>query len=282
MKHVAALTTLELLNLRDSQVTDAGLVHITGLTKLRGLELIGTPVTDAGLVHLESLTRLESLYLDRTAVGDEGLIQQLHFDRLDRLFQRASQAIGTEIHGERLRPQRTERTGVESQSAEATGVFKNEPAFPQQKDERDVLWQGRGCRLEIHSAGHAQVAEKTEIRARPGTPQSEQQVFAAPGQCQKPRARQGAFELRPRDGPQHFGAPDLHVANRSVFQQGREVAHENFNFRQFRHGQKSAVTVGRRKGKRVRQVPNLPDLPVAQQHFRLPAAPALLFDSLAP
>ena len=62
------------VNLRDTQVTDAGLVHLKELTaKLQFLNLSDTGVTDAGLVHLKGLTSLQSLHLGGTEVTDVGL-----------------------------------------------------------------------------------------------------------------------------------------------------------------------------------------------------------------
>ena len=43
---------LKNFELRDSQVTDAGLVHLKGQTKLQRLHLNKTKVTDAGIAEL--------------------------------------------------------------------------------------------------------------------------------------------------------------------------------------------------------------------------------------
>lgn len=64
---------LEVLVLRGTLVTDAGLVHLQGLKRLRLLHLAGTQVTDAGLVHLQGLTQLRSLDLTGTQVTEEGV-----------------------------------------------------------------------------------------------------------------------------------------------------------------------------------------------------------------
>src|SRR5262245_21429282 len=49
--------------------TDAGLAHLSGLTDLMNLNLGGLPVTDAGLDAIKDLPKLGGLYLDRTRVN---------------------------------------------------------------------------------------------------------------------------------------------------------------------------------------------------------------------
>jgi hypothetical protein len=73
------LPDIALLNLEDTEISDAGLVHFEGLTELRILVLRGCDITDAGLRHLIGLKRLNYLYLDRTLITDDGLksIEQL-------------------------------------------------------------------------------------------------------------------------------------------------------------------------------------------------------------
>ena len=62
------------LDLRDTKVTDAGLVHLKGLTQLEWLWLSHTQVTDAGLVHLKGMTNLQRLGLPRQ-ITDAGLTE---------------------------------------------------------------------------------------------------------------------------------------------------------------------------------------------------------------
>ena len=68
---------LKNFELRDSQVTDTGLVHLKGLTKLDSLH-VPELVTDAGLVHLVELPNLHAqedhmkwvlFYLLATVIG---------------------------------------------------------------------------------------------------------------------------------------------------------------------------------------------------------------------
>lgn len=71
--HLASLSNLEELWLRDTEVTDAGLAVIGRLTKLRALSLADTTVSDEGVEHLKSLTQLEILHLGSTEVSDAAL-----------------------------------------------------------------------------------------------------------------------------------------------------------------------------------------------------------------
>ena len=61
------------VNLRDTQVSDAGLEHMKVLTTVKVLALDHTSISDAGLEHLRGLTGLEQLYLGNTQVSDTGL-----------------------------------------------------------------------------------------------------------------------------------------------------------------------------------------------------------------
>ena len=83
--HLKRLSKLQKLYLPFTKVTDAGLVHLKGLTSLRELDLRGTKVTDAGLVHLKGLTSLQGLYLGGTKITDAGLIHLKGLTKLQRL-----------------------------------------------------------------------------------------------------------------------------------------------------------------------------------------------------
>ena len=61
------------VDLGDSDVTDASLVHLRDLTSLQRLNLTETQVTDAGLVHLNGLTGLQTLTLHKTQVTPTGV-----------------------------------------------------------------------------------------------------------------------------------------------------------------------------------------------------------------
>jgi len=69
----------------ETRVTDAGLVHLSGLTGLRGL-ILPSRVTDAGLVHLSGLTSLETLILFETRVTDAGLVHLRGLTNLRELY----------------------------------------------------------------------------------------------------------------------------------------------------------------------------------------------------
>jgi Leucine Rich repeat len=73
MKYVAAIPTVDKLDLCGTDVTDAGLPQLRHLTGLRELDLSRLDITDAGIATLEPLNNMASLLLDRTRVTDEGL-----------------------------------------------------------------------------------------------------------------------------------------------------------------------------------------------------------------
>jgi Leucine-rich repeat (LRR) protein len=72
MANVTPLQDLEELDLRSTQITDAGLVPVKGLLKLQSLRL-STMVSDAGLLHLTGLNGLRTLDAGNTRVSNAGL-----------------------------------------------------------------------------------------------------------------------------------------------------------------------------------------------------------------
>jgi hypothetical protein len=60
--HLRGLTQLEGLNLRETKITEAGLVHLRGLRKLKQLHLDSKRITGAGLAKLKAV--LPSLVVD--------------------------------------------------------------------------------------------------------------------------------------------------------------------------------------------------------------------------
>jgi hypothetical protein len=73
LAHLEGLTKLLSLSLNNTKVTDVGLEYLKGLTHLETFDLANTQVTDAGLEHLKGLTRLQSLNLGKTQVTDAGV-----------------------------------------------------------------------------------------------------------------------------------------------------------------------------------------------------------------
>jgi hypothetical protein len=61
------------LDLRETQVSNRGLVHLSRLRGLQELDLRQTEVTDAGLEYLKVLTKLRYLNLKGTQVSDEAV-----------------------------------------------------------------------------------------------------------------------------------------------------------------------------------------------------------------
>jgi internalin A len=59
-----------MLGLRNTRVTDAGLLHLAQLTELKTLDLGDTRIAGAGFVHMVELLRVEQLVLRNTPVTD--------------------------------------------------------------------------------------------------------------------------------------------------------------------------------------------------------------------
>ena len=83
---IAPLSRLAILNLRGTEITDAGLVHLAGLKGLLRLHLEKTKITNAGLKHLAGLEQLEYLNLYGTAVTDDGLPALYSLKKLRRIY----------------------------------------------------------------------------------------------------------------------------------------------------------------------------------------------------
>jgi internalin A len=72
LAQLEGLPNVEQLDLRNTNVTDAGLVHINSLKRLSKLRLPES-ITDKGLESLKDLQFIEELYLDNTKVTSAGL-----------------------------------------------------------------------------------------------------------------------------------------------------------------------------------------------------------------
>jgi RNA polymerase sigma factor (sigma-70 family) len=97
LKHLAPLTAMTDMRLRNPHISDDGLKGLSGMVRLEFL-VIGGPITDQGLHHLEALKSLRFLSLEDTrTVSREALnelkakLPTLHtvlpFDNLNTLFQ---------------------------------------------------------------------------------------------------------------------------------------------------------------------------------------------------
>jgi len=72
LKELAALKTLQTLDLWGTKVTDVGLKELATLKTLQTLDLSDTQVTDVGLKELAALKTLQTLDLSGTQVTDMG------------------------------------------------------------------------------------------------------------------------------------------------------------------------------------------------------------------
>ncbi|HVX64676.1 MAG TPA: hypothetical protein VHC19_28915 [Pirellulales bacterium] len=73
------------LLIRNTSITDEGVLHLVHIKSLRVLSLEGTSIGDRGLARLASLPLLEELDLQNTCVTDDGLKSLASFPRLERL-----------------------------------------------------------------------------------------------------------------------------------------------------------------------------------------------------
>ncbi len=78
MDEIAKLTTLTRLHLRNTNITDIGVIKLQALRELQSLNLVGTKVTTQGITKLQGLKKLKNLYLYQTGVGnnDWSLLQK--------------------------------------------------------------------------------------------------------------------------------------------------------------------------------------------------------------
>ena len=88
--HLKALAqvaaSVVMLDLQQTQVTDAGLVALAPFTKLRKLQLQNTALSDAGLEDLGKLASLEILNLYGTGVSDAGLQHLASLRHLKKIY----------------------------------------------------------------------------------------------------------------------------------------------------------------------------------------------------
>jgi hypothetical protein len=89
------LAEVKTLDLRLTQVGDAGLKHLSGLASLERLDLGNTKVGNAGLAHLPGLSSLKALFLGGTQVGDDGLAHLSRLLYLELLGLQGTQVTGT-------------------------------------------------------------------------------------------------------------------------------------------------------------------------------------------
>lgn len=73
VKHLAGLTSLEVLGLNNTKITDAGLLFLLDLNSLHTLSLRQSPVGDQGMFVLGKLLSLRRLDLLETRITDVGL-----------------------------------------------------------------------------------------------------------------------------------------------------------------------------------------------------------------
>jgi len=86
MRHIGWLTNLQEFYVGSTRVTDSGLVHVRGLRNLEMLWLNSPRISDAGLRHLKELAGLQTLLLNDTQVTDVGLADLKRLSSLQVLW----------------------------------------------------------------------------------------------------------------------------------------------------------------------------------------------------
>lgn len=74
LAHLSAVTTLRVLDLQRTKITDDSLEWIGRQRHLQRLSIHETAITDAGISHLADLKELTALNLSKTQVSDQGLV----------------------------------------------------------------------------------------------------------------------------------------------------------------------------------------------------------------
>lgn len=82
LARIAPLSNLQVLDLYNTNITDAGLEWIGRLHHLQRLSVHNTAITDAGIRHLSSLKDLVALNLSKTQISDRGLVHLLGLKKL--------------------------------------------------------------------------------------------------------------------------------------------------------------------------------------------------------
>ncbi|MEX2512203.1 MAG: c-type cytochrome domain-containing protein [Cyclobacteriaceae bacterium] len=75
MVHIGKFKNLTKLRTEKTEITDAGLEYLKGLNYLESLNIYGTDISDQGLVALEGLKNLKRLYVWDTQVSQSGAAQ---------------------------------------------------------------------------------------------------------------------------------------------------------------------------------------------------------------
>ena len=70
--HLENLASLKALSLRNTRITDKGLLHLRGLRSLYWLYIIDAPITDAGLLYIGQIPNLAGVSHAKTKATWEG------------------------------------------------------------------------------------------------------------------------------------------------------------------------------------------------------------------
>ena len=86
LEPIKSLESVKILNLRDTKITNAGIIHIEGMKDLKRLHLERTQIDDTCIDYLTGLQELEYLNLYSTKVSDLGLSKLKDLKNLKKLY----------------------------------------------------------------------------------------------------------------------------------------------------------------------------------------------------
>jgi hypothetical protein len=129
------LSRVDVLDLCGTKITDTGLENLKALPSIRSLNLEKTQVSDAGLQHTSALAQLQELNLCDTHVTGEGLKHLDGLGQLEELFICGSKLNNKSLEHLRAFSHLRKLHICETEVADA-GVAKLEKALPNVRIER--------------------------------------------------------------------------------------------------------------------------------------------------
>lgn len=170
------------LNLRGTEITDAGLVHLKEMPQLTRLHLEKTKITDDGLEHLKGLPSLEYLNVYDTAVTDAGLARVKDLKNLQKVYIWQSKAtIAGVADLKKARPELeiipdlvVEQARAEKERAEAMKRAEEAKRVAQEEQQKAEAAQKQAAELAQQLAAARKQAEEAQKNAEAAKKRAEE------------------------------------------------------------------------------------------------------------